>query len=59
MNEKKAREIIGDEYINDDNSFTKNDGDWSECMDSDSITLDGYYSTEELKAFIWWMENKL
>lgn len=57
MDEKRAREIIGDEEINEDNTFCINNYNWTE-YNGDNIILDGDYNAEELEAFAWWIKNK-
>jgi len=58
MDEQKAIESIGAEYIKEDGTFTKNDYSWSDYCGGEEITLDGTYDVEELEAFVWWIKNK-
>lgn len=56
MNEEKAREIL--QYaIQPDNSLDSL-GHYVDWHGGTTVTLDGTYSLEDLKAMVWWMENK-
>ena len=58
MTIEEAKNIIGRKYFKEDGiSFSRNNYSWSAfTAEDDSITLDGYYSQEELEAFITLMK---
>ena len=60
MNEKEAREILGDIIQDDDKLDSERSAQiyyisWE--ADGNGVGLDGWYSTDELEAIIWWMKN--
>ena len=61
MNEEQARKILGDTIQKNEDLF--NPGHYicwekNNVLRNDAITLDDRFTVEELKAIIWWMENK-
>jgi len=57
MNEKRAREILGDSI--------QEDGSLYDCgryliwgIDEERITLDSRFTVADLEAIIWWMKEK-
>lgn len=59
MNEKEAREILGD-TIKEDNSLSSLGQYIAWPVDSfaTTICLDAYFTIEELEAIVWWIKNK-
>ena len=57
MDEKKAREILGETILPNDNLFDlHNYIDWKTFQHD--ISLDGIFEPEDLEAIAWWMKNK-
>ena len=57
MNEQKAREILGD-AIDANNNLDSLGWYLAWGTDYDEATLDGKFSSEQLLAIAWWMDNK-
>jgi len=55
MDEEQARKILGD-WIQEDESLMSISQYLS--WDGGDACLDAYFSLDELKAIVWWMENK-
>jgi len=57
MNEQKAREILGDTIQEDDSLFDNNTYiSWT--PDREKVVLDYRFTSEQLLAIAWWMDNK-
>lgn len=57
MNEKQARETLGEAVKADDSLFNLGHYiGWSPFKDE--VTLDCKFTADELEAIAWWMKNK-
>lgn len=58
MNEKKARELLK-AYIGPDDSLNGRGFIYISWRPGDGdVTIDGRVTAEELRAILWWVENK-
>ena len=57
MDEKKAREILGDTIQKDNTLY--NLGWYVACDSPEDICLDAHFDIEDLEAIVWWMKNKI
>ena len=57
MDEKKAKEILG-ESISQDDGLSNGVHYMAWNIDENEIMLDCRFELEELEAIVWWMKNK-
>lgn len=60
MNEQEARRILGDN-IQEDGNLLSRGGQYIQFdagkKVSTDVTLDGYFTADDLEAIAWWMRN--
>jgi hypothetical protein len=57
MNEQKAKELLKD-HITPNGGLRRNDERYISWQPKESaVTVDGEFTTDELEAIIWWMQN--
>lgn len=57
MDEKTAKEIIGNETISIDGGLYNLGGYLGWTPGDDEAVLDGHFTADQLEAIAWWMRN--
>ena len=58
MNEEKAREVLGDCVFGVYCKGFSGAKHWFTLQENKTVSMEGNFTAEQLKAIAWWMENK-